>query len=145
MKNKNKNAFTFVEILVTISILVVLISISIFAFRSTGAESRNTKRVSDIKQIQVALDMYRKESGSFPTTITMGSELKNATTSTVFLKKIPNNPSPEDDGTCADQNYQYTYATATDTYTLSFCISDSVGDLSAGNYQATINGIIKIN
>lgn len=142
---KNKNGFTFVEILVTISILVILISISVFAFRSTGADSRNTKRVNDIKQIQVALDMYRKESGSYPQTITIGGELKNTTTGTVFLKKIPNNPSPEDDGTCADQNYQYSYTTTTDTYTLSFCISDSVGDFSAGNYQATINGIIKIN
>lgn len=144
MKNSHKNGFTFIEMLVVVSILVVLISISVFIFRNISAESRDTKRVNDIKQIQLALDMYRKESGSYPQTITLGSELINTSTGTVFLKKIPANPTPKDDGDCPDQEYQYTYTSSTDTYTLSFCISNSTGDLSAGNYQANISGITKI-
>lgn len=144
MRKNFKKGFTFVEILVVISILILLISISIFIFRNVGTQSRNTKRVNDIKQIQFALDMYRRENGAYPTSINIGGELINTSTGTVFLKKIPNNPSPKDDGSCPNQEYQYSYASSTDTYTLSFCISDPVGDLSAGNYQATISGIIKL-
>lgn len=144
MKNYKKNGFTLVEIIITISILAVLISISIFIFRDVTVNGRNTRRVNDIKQLQLALEIYRKNEGSYPGAIIPGEELKSPSDNTIFLKSIPKNPAPRNDGACLDQEYQYVYNSLNDTYTLSFCISSNVESLSPGNYQANISGITKI-
>lgn len=143
-KNRTNQAFSLVEMIVVLGILAILIALSVFSSTSLKAESRNTKRVNDIKQIQFALDMYRRESGHYPNELNFGEEFKNEETGTIFIKKLPNNPRPRNDGDCPDQDYQYTYNSSNDTYALSFCISDSVGNLEAGSYQANHSGIIKL-
>lgn len=145
MKNSLKKGFTFIEILITISILTILISISIFIFRDTSVNGRNTRRINDVKQLQLAIELYRKNEGSYPTNIIPGKELKNINGDTIYLQRIPTNPLPRNDGTCLDQEYQYVYDSLNDAYILSFCISSNVGNLSAGNYQVNISGITKIN
>lgn len=53
-----KKAFTLVEILVTLSVISILAVSSIITLNNSRANSRDAKRLADIKQIQTALRMY---------------------------------------------------------------------------------------
>ncbi len=140
-----KKGFTLVEILVVVSIIGIIISISVLSFNSTEEVSRNNARLSNVKQIQLALEEYYKYENSYPTTLSFGGSLIGSSTSKVFLSLIPQNPSPRDDGNCTDQEYQYSYNTSTKAYTLGFCLSKKISDFEVGNYNAVPSGIVKIN
>ena len=55
--NKDKKAFTLIELLVVIAIIGLLSTLSIIALNSARAKARDAKRISDVKQMQVALEM----------------------------------------------------------------------------------------
>lgn len=57
MKMK-KTGFTLIELLVVIAIIGILSSVVLASLNSAREKSRDAKRVSDIKQIQLALEMY---------------------------------------------------------------------------------------
>ena len=63
---KNKG-FTLIELLVVIAIIGLLSSIVLASLNSARKKSRDARRVADIKQIQVALEMYfDANNGSYP-------------------------------------------------------------------------------
>lgn len=62
---KNKG-FTVVELLVSISIIGILSTIVFASFSQAQKKARITKRVSDLKQMQVALAYYYAVNKSYP-------------------------------------------------------------------------------
>ena len=58
MKNK---AFTLLELLVVIGIIAVLVSLATVAYSSAQKGSRDSRRQSDMKSIQSALEVYYSE------------------------------------------------------------------------------------
>ena len=64
-----KRGFTLVELLVVIAIIGILASIVLASLSTARAKGRDAKRVSDIKEIQLALELYYDANGSFPLTI----------------------------------------------------------------------------
>ncbi len=57
IKNKNKG-FTLIELLVVIAIIGILSTVVLVSINSARSRARDTKRMSDIKQIDKALQMY---------------------------------------------------------------------------------------
>ncbi|MBI2640463.1 MAG: prepilin-type N-terminal cleavage/methylation domain-containing protein [Candidatus Sungbacteria bacterium] len=57
MKNKSKG-FTLIELLVVIAIIGVLASIVLASLNSARRKSRDARRITDIKQIQLALELF---------------------------------------------------------------------------------------
>jgi prepilin-type N-terminal cleavage/methylation domain-containing protein len=114
---KNKKGFTLIELLVVIAIIGLLATLSVVALNSARVKARDAKRVSDIKQIQTALEMYADSAadGLYP-----------AATSSLStqMPTFPTNPSPRNDGGCANSDYVYarTGATAGSSYTLTYCL-----------------------
>jgi len=64
-KNSNK-AFTLIELLVVIAIIGVLAAVVLASLNSARAKARDAQRLSDLKQIQTALEMYYNEYGYYP-------------------------------------------------------------------------------
>lgn len=64
---KNKG-FTVVELLVSISIIGILSTIVFASFSQAQKKARITKRISDLKQMQVALGYYYAVNKSYPNT-----------------------------------------------------------------------------
>ncbi|MEI7777687.1 MAG: type II secretion system protein [bacterium] len=62
-----KNGFTLIEILVVVSIMGILLSIVMENIGSAQARSRDHKRISDIKSLQLALEQYYDGNNAFPT------------------------------------------------------------------------------
>jgi len=136
----NKKGFTLIELLVVIAIIGLLSTMSVLALNGARARARDAKRVSDIKQIQTALEMYYNDNNVYPTTL---SQL--TTTTPPILRTIPTAPTPADSAACATAN-TYTYGIDTGTvgvgsYHLTYCLGANTGNITAGPKTATPAGI----
>ncbi len=129
-----KKGFTLIELLVVVAIIGLLSTLSIVALNTARAKARDARRVSDIKQIQTALEVYLSENGTYPTS--------TAALSPTFIVQVPVQPTPSNDGSCATGATDYVYNSASaGTYTLTYCLGAATGGLSAGAGTATPSGI----
>ena len=67
MKKKFSGGFTLIELMVVIAILGVLSAIVIGNLASAKSRSRDSMRISDISNIQLALANYLYKCGAYPT------------------------------------------------------------------------------
>ena len=133
--------FTLIELLVVIAIIGLLASLSMVALNSAREKARNSRRVSDIKQIQTALELKYSEDKQYPSDVTFdGTGTIEAEDETVYMDQVPSNPQPRDDGDCGG-NYTYTSSNVNQTYSLEYCISESTGGVSEGFHTATPAGL----
>lgn len=84
---KNKKGFTLIELLVVIAIIGILASVVLASLNSARKKSRDARRVADIKQLQLALEMYFDVNSAYPTTA-QGT----AVLATTFIPVIPTDP-----------------------------------------------------
>lgn len=63
---KNNGGFTLIELLVVIAIISVLSSLVFASLSSARMSARDAQRISDIRQIRIALELYRNENGYYP-------------------------------------------------------------------------------
>ena len=72
IKNRNQQrtrGFTLIELLVVIAIIGILSSVVLASLGTARQKARDATRVSDIKNVQLALNLYYDGSQSFPPTI----------------------------------------------------------------------------
>lgn len=69
MRN-NKKGFTLIELLVVIAIIGILSSVVLASLNSARQKSRDARRVADVKQLQLALELYYDSNSSvYPTAL----------------------------------------------------------------------------
>ena len=70
MKKSSKSSnrgFTLIELLVVVAIIGLLSSVVLASLNTARSKSRDAKRVTDLKQIQLALELYADQnSGQYP-------------------------------------------------------------------------------
>ena len=137
---KREKGFTLIELMVVVTIIAILSSLIVVYFGTAKMTARDSRRLSDVKQLQLALKMYFTDVGMYPTLITAGASIANGGTN--YLLRVPANPSPHTDNGCPDQDYQYTQLESGARYSLGFCLGDMTDDLSGGIHVATANGIL---
>ncbi|MFA4942175.1 MAG: FISUMP domain-containing protein [Patescibacteria group bacterium] len=148
-KHKSKFAFTLIELLVVIAIIGLLATVSVIALNNARSKSRDAKRVSEIKQIQTALELYYNDQNRYPLTAEFisGAEIFSTSSygTTTYLAHIPSTPTPAD-GACSDSENLFTY-TSNDgsSYSLTFCLGVNTGTLTAGVNNANPYGITYLN
>lgn len=74
--HKNSHGFTLIELLVVVAIIGILSSVVLSSLSSARVKARNAKRVLDMKNIMIALNMYYNEYGCLP--LTSGSTCPGA-------------------------------------------------------------------
>jgi prepilin-type N-terminal cleavage/methylation domain-containing protein len=160
---KQQKGFTLIELLVVIAIIGLLASVVLLALGSARGKARDAKRLSDIRQIGTALDLYYSSCNSYPivTTATVldgqaiaegtnpacgshqggstGDGGINSTTGPGVLPIVPAAPLPAD-GNCptagpsSSNANPYTYTSYSDENTT----TASVGtDTAAKSYRIT--------
>ncbi|MFC1594821.1 type II secretion system protein [Patescibacteria group bacterium] len=115
--NKRKG-FTLIELLVVIAIIGILASIVLASLNTARSKARDARRVADIKQLQLALELYADSNSLlYP----VGSATCNATTfyglealaTQNFIPVVPTDPTAAAGSDC------YAYASSNDTGSVS--------------------------
>ena len=65
MQKKNKG-FTLIELLVVIAIIGILSSVVLASLNTARQKSRDAKRIADVKQLQLALELYFDNTKAYP-------------------------------------------------------------------------------
>lgn len=65
-KKKGEKGFTLIELLVVIAIIGVLATIVLVSLNTAREKARDTRRISDMRQVALALGMYYDDNGSYP-------------------------------------------------------------------------------
>src|SRR6056297_1654163 len=137
----SEEGFTLIELLVVIAIIGLLATMSVVALSSAREKARDSRRMSDIKQVQTALEMYYSSSSTYPV------ENSGAALNTVdlgeYMDSVPHNPTPADDGDCninSQADYGY-YSDNGSDYVIMYCVGSEVADLEVGTHCATPDSI----
>jgi prepilin-type N-terminal cleavage/methylation domain-containing protein len=148
-----QQGFTLIELLVVIAIIGILSTLAVVALNSARQRSRDAKRVSDIRQIQTAVELGYSEVGNYPvaTSLVLGgptakvlcnnagaSKFQADTTNcgTIYMGLVPSNPTPN------GADYTFTNSASTSSsYSISFNLEGATGQLGAGANCANQNGI----
>ena len=137
---RGKRAFTLVELLVSVAIISLLTTISIISSSELRRNSKDAKRLNSVKQIQLALELYRRDTGAYPDTLNFGEKLANPSNNLIiYLKKIPSNPKPESIELCPIA--EYSYESDGKYYYLEFCLEKEKENMPAGYNCASFSGI----
>ncbi len=142
-----KKGFTLIELLVVIAIIALLSTLAVVALGSARQKSRDAKRLSDIKQIQTALELYFTDQNGYPagSGLVLGSTnavclgaggfaAAGACTGTTYMGLVPANPLPG--------GANYTFTTASSSYTITFTIEGASGGFALGGINATPSGMV---
>ncbi len=157
MVSAQKRGFTLIELLVVIAIIGMLSTLAVVALNSARQKSRDSKRVTDIKQIQSALELYYNDKNGYPygTALVMGETGAKALcavgwtsgpcadAASTYMGLVPDAIEPIDGAICqsgTNNKYTYTSTVATD-YKLTFCLGAGVGGVDAGLHTASRSGI----
>lgn len=139
MKKNKKNGFTLIEIIVSLFIIGLIITIANISINKVREKGRDVKRIDNIKQIQLALEMYRRDVGSYPETLNFGEQLVNPSNSNiVYLDKIPTNLFYKGSN-CPNEEYAYTLDDG--KYEIEFCLENFQTEIESNYNCATVSGI----
>ena len=135
---RKQKGFTLIELLVVIAIIGLLSTLAVVALNNARQKARDARRVSDIKQIQTALELYYNDEGGYPASLT--TSLIGPKSGITYMNAVPANQTPVTDGNC-ETGSAYTYAQTADAYTLKYCLGAQTGGIPAGVQTASPAGI----
>ena len=64
--NKKSKGFTLIELLVVIAIIGLLATIVLVSLNSARQKARDVRRISDLRQVALGLEMYYDDNRSYP-------------------------------------------------------------------------------
>lgn len=145
---QDKKGFTLIELLVVIAIIGLLSTLAVIALNNARQKSRDAKRVSDIKQIQSALELYFNDASGYPATADIEGDCLSYEAGTaggfdtacesdgiVYMNIVPSNPDP------GGEDYDYDQGGTTASYSLVYVLESGTGSLGAGEHTASEKGI----
>ena len=129
-------AFTLIELLIVIVIVGVLATIFVSNYLGVRQRANDSQRKSNLRQIQAALELYRYDLGSYPTSLkncpTAGTHtyFGDPTCTVTYMQKIP--VDPQGTSYYNSGNYYYTAPGGTG-YTLCSCLENANDSQGADN------------
>ena len=130
---KSQKGFTLVELMIVIAIIGLLSGIIITSLTSSKAKSRDARRVSDLNQIQLALEQYFDRCGQYPASpLGTGSAclVDNTVLLGSYISVIPRDPS-------TGNAYDYLPNTLDTDYILHATLESSNASVQQNSYPNT--------
>ncbi|MDO8522371.1 MAG: type II secretion system protein [bacterium] len=87
MKSKG---FTLIELLVVIAIIGILSSVVLASLNTARQKGRDARRISDIKQIRTAMDLYYDSAQTYP--LSIGTASSSVLVTGGYISTIPTDP-----------------------------------------------------
>ncbi len=86
MSSTRTRGFTLIELLVVIAIIGILSSVVLASLNTARVKSRDARRISDVKQLQLALALYYDANSGYPATL--------ASLAPTYIATVPTDPTP---------------------------------------------------
>lgn len=102
---KNNFGFTLIEVLVAATIVALLSTIGLSGYQAITRSGRDALRKSDLEQIRSALEIYKSENGSYPTTLSTCVPALP----TSYINPYPADPRPVSSKYCYARQSNLTY------------------------------------
>ncbi len=139
---KGSKGFTLIELLVVIAIIGILSSVVLASLSTARAKSRDARRISDIGQLQLALELYYDASSTYPTKATANTPSAQATELNVlspnYIPKIPTDPTAGQYYVYGASSTSYILAAKLERYDNAALTTDA--DKSLFGFDGTSNG-----
>jgi type II secretion system protein G len=87
MNKRNDEGFTLIELLIVIVILGILAAVVVFAVGGITDQGKTSSCKAELKTIEVAVEAYRAQNGSYPNTT---AQIASFTRSTPTLYAVGN-------------------------------------------------------
>lgn len=123
---KKNNGFTLIEILVVVTIIVLLTAAGLVSYSVFLKQSRDVRRKADLAQVSAALEMYRSNNDTYPTT-----GLSQLTGPTIYIQTVPTDPK--------NPTYTYYYTATASDYTLGAYLENGGAICVAGQCGGNCN------
>ncbi|MFH1129218.1 MAG: type II secretion system protein [Patescibacteria group bacterium] len=129
---KKSKGFTLIELLVVIAIIGILATIVLVSLNSARSKARDVKRVGDLRQVALALEMYYDDNAGYPVSATCTAATYTAMATTIeasgkYIVKAP-----------IDVTYMYG-ATTSARYTLKATLENGTNAAFATDVDGTSN------
>lgn len=141
-KSRQKG-FTLIELLVVIVIIGVLATLATVSLAGVRSKARDAKRVSDVRQIQNAFEMFFSNEDKYPAdtgtgngSFSVGRPLTSSDGTKTYMIKVPSMPTPSDGSCPTGAEYTYTQTQNGASYTLGYCLGGPTSGVPAGSAQA---------
>ncbi len=108
LSKKSHRGFTLIELLIVIAIIAILTGLLFSNFSGARERARDTRRKSDLKQMQTALQLYNNDFNTFPlagngatiagcgasgtSTCAWGSSFSAGSPTAVYMGALPQDP-----------------------------------------------------
>lgn len=142
-----KRGFTLIEILIVVAIIAILSSVVLIGLGPTQRIGRDARRLSDLRQVQTALELYFNKCGYYPGTAQSGSPcgpysqisswsgLQTALTgSSIGVSQISNDPT-------AGRNYLYAASVGGGSYVLGAGLEEPSNSALQNDVDGTVFGV----
>lgn len=120
---KSSRAFTLIEIIIAITIIAVFITLPMLAYANFNKNSRDALRKNDVHKVQSALELYKANTGTYPTQLNWMEELVNQG----YLPEIPKDPKDGQDSDGVTFGYSYSVSSDGLYYELSALLESGEG------------------
>ncbi len=139
---KGEKGFTLIELLVVIAIIGILATIVLVSLNTAREKSRDVRRISDLRQVALALEMYYDDESGYPSDTVasdddwavLDTELEAAP---VYMTSVPVDPS--------SNTYYYhpngTTANGATNYILGATLENTSHSAFDDDVDGTVNGL----
>jgi prepilin-type N-terminal cleavage/methylation domain-containing protein len=106
-RKTGERGFTLIELLVVIAIIGLLSSVVLASLNGARLKGRDARRISDLKQMQTALELYYSNQGSYPVLTTVNTTQAGFTTALTPLVSEGDIPAVAADPNGGTATYYY--------------------------------------
>ncbi|OGZ33290.1 MAG: hypothetical protein A3I88_02795 [Candidatus Portnoybacteria bacterium RIFCSPLOWO2_12_FULL_39_9] len=135
-RSRGQKGFTLIELLVVIAIIGILATIVLVSLNTARSKARDTRRVSDMRQVALALEMYYDDNTStgYPGTAASNqwSVMETAIEAGGYISSIPGDP-----GT---GSYEYWVASGNQGYVLKGTLENATNAALDDDLDGTVLG-----
>jgi len=144
----NKKGFTLIELLVVIAIIGLLSTLAVVALSNARQKANDAKRLSDVKQVQTALELYHNDRNIYPdpdAAINLGegnivclnaAGFGAAACADPYMGLVPSDPNSAN-----GDHYIYTSVGDGEDYTIVFSLETGSGTFEEGVVTANSAGM----
>lgn len=123
-----KTGFTLIELLVVMAIIGILSAVVLTSLNGARQKGRDARRISDVKQIQLSLELYYDSTGGYP--LTIGTQSSSVLVTNGYIASLPVDPS---------NNAVYSYTPLASSSNVGICSGYHIGaDLESGTTHTVL-------